>query len=74
MMIQKVSSVVDVATGAALDFTLDSPSINGEKLEVKLEKYVAFLVLPLVQQKEKFPRLMGCPQWTVLVSMGRSWR
>jgi len=32
----QVSSVVDAVTGAALDFTVDSPSINGEKLEVKL--------------------------------------
>ena len=32
----KVSSVVDEATGGALDFTVDSPSINGEKLEVKV--------------------------------------
>merc|ERR1712241_840814 len=32
----QVSSVVDEATGGALDFTVDSPSINGEKLEVKL--------------------------------------
>ena len=38
MMRLKVSNVVDVATGAALDFTVDSPSVNGEKLEVKLEK------------------------------------
>ena len=28
--------LVDVSTGAALDFTVDSPSINGEELEVKL--------------------------------------
>ena len=34
----KVSSVVDAVTGAALDFTVDSPSINGEKLEVNQEK------------------------------------
>ena len=32
----KVSSVVEEATGGALDFTVDSPSINGEKLEVKV--------------------------------------
>ena len=32
----KVSSVVDTATGRALDYTVDSPSVNGEKLEVKL--------------------------------------
>ena len=32
----KVSSVVDETTGGALDFTVDSPSINGEKLEVKV--------------------------------------
>ena len=38
MMRLKVSSVVDIATGAALDFTVDSPSVNGEKLEVELEK------------------------------------
>ena len=30
----KVSSVVDTATGEELDFTVDSPSVNGEKMEV----------------------------------------
>ena len=36
-MISKVSSVVETSTGTPLDFTVDSPSINGEKLEVELE-------------------------------------
>ena len=36
LFMSKVSSVVDEATGGALDFTVDSPSINGEKLEVKV--------------------------------------
>ena len=31
--------MVDEATGGALDFTVDSPSINGEKLEVKVICY-----------------------------------
>ena len=34
LMPRKVSSVVDAATGGALDFTVDSPSVNGEKMEV----------------------------------------
>ena len=38
-MSSKVNSVVDAATGTALDFTVDSPSVNGEKLEVKLLFY-----------------------------------
>ena len=33
----KVNSVVDTVTGTALDYMVDSPSVNGKKLEVKLK-------------------------------------
>ena len=43
----KVSSVVETSTGTPLDFTVDSPSINGEKLEVELEMVFLMLMLML---------------------------
>ena len=46
-MISKVSSVVETSTGTPLDFTVDSPSINGEKLEVELEMVFLMLMLML---------------------------
>ena len=45
LMPRKVSSVVDAATGGALDFTVDSPSVNGEKMEVFV--FVCFSMLLL---------------------------
>ena len=44
----KVSSVVDTATGRALDYTVDSLTITGEKLEVKLEMLMLFTVKSVV--------------------------
>ena len=44
----KVSSVVDAASGAALDYTVDSLTITGEKLEVKLEMLILFTVKSVV--------------------------
>ena len=45
LMPRKVSSVVDAATGGAMDFTVDSPSVNGEKMEVFV--FVCFSMLLL---------------------------
>ena len=44
----KVSSVVDATSGAALDYTVDSLTITGEKLEVKLEMLMMFTVESVV--------------------------
>ena len=44
----KVSSVVDATSGAALDYTVDSLTITGEKLEVKLEMLMLFTVKSVV--------------------------
>ena len=43
-MSSKVSSVVDAASGSALDYTVDSLTITGEKLEVKLEMLMKSVV------------------------------
>ena len=66
----KVSSVVETSTGTPLDFTVDSPSINGEKLEVELG--MVFLMLMLMMCLSTVKSLAHClpSQWTV--SMGRS--
>ena len=59
----KVSSVVDAATGEELDFTVDSPSVNGEKMEVFF--YVLF---PLSMAMF----LVGIDYFVVLLFVGLS--